>query len=176
MRVFGCFRGHYCSCPSFILTLRLASTSAASTAAWAFSRRRCSAAYSTPVSQWRASALRAASSPESPERSRAVSLVTSCGSCGPDPLPPEHPTPPGPPCALLGSSRSGVGLAPTLLPDRKRLHLLPPSCLPDLLQQLPPIISDSEHRAVNVIVTRKSLPFVPQVLSLLLALQQIVLD
>ena len=48
--------------------------------------------------------------------------------------------------------------------------------LPDLLQQLPPMISDSEHRAVKVIVIRKSLPFVLQALSLLLALQQIVLD
>jgi hypothetical protein len=43
---------------SFILTLRLASTSAASTAAWAFSRRRCRLAYSGSVSQWRASASR----------------------------------------------------------------------------------------------------------------------
>ena len=71
---------------------------------------------------------------------------------------------------------SMIALAPTLLLDGLRLHLLLPSFLPDLLQQLPPIISDSEHRAVNVIVIRKSLPFVPQVLSLLLALQQIVLD
>src|SRR5215211_4472486 len=48
------------------------------------------------------------------------------------------------------------------------------SFLPNLLQQLPPRISDSEHRAVNVI--RRSLPFFPQVLSLLLALQHIVVD
>jgi hypothetical protein len=36
-----------------------------------------------PVSQWWASAFRAASSPTSAERSRAVSLTTSFGSCGP---------------------------------------------------------------------------------------------
>src|SRR5215212_1145920 len=48
------------------------------------------------------------------------------------------------------------------------------SFLPDLLQQLPPRIGYSEHRAVNVIVIRKSLPLAPRVLSLLLALQQIV--
>jgi hypothetical protein len=67
----GCYPPDCCS-PSSILTLRLASTSAASTAAWAFSRRRCSTAYSGAVSQWRASAFSAASSPASPERSRAV--------------------------------------------------------------------------------------------------------
>src|ERR671912_2861834 len=70
----------------------------------------------------------------------------------------------------------GVGMTPTLVLDRLRLHLLLPSFLPDLLQQLPPRISDSEHRAVNVIVIRNFLPFVLQALSLLLALQQIVLD
>src|SRR5215213_3818312 len=50
------------------------------------------------------------------------------------------------------------------------------SFLPDLLQQLPPRIGYSEHRAVNVIVIRKSFPLAPQVLCLrlLLALQQIV--
>src|SRR5829696_1556250 len=79
----------------------------------------------------------------------------------------EDPTPPRPLCALLSLSRSGVGLAPTLLLDRLKLHLLLPLFLPDLLQQLPPIISDSEYRAVNVIVIRKSLPFVPQILRLL---------
>src|SRR5215213_1365459 len=68
---------------SFILTLRLASISAASTAACAFSRRRWRTAYSGLVSQWWASAFRAANSPARPERSRAVSLVTSFGSCGP---------------------------------------------------------------------------------------------
>src|SRR5215210_764876 len=72
-----------CYTSSFIFTLRLASTSAASTAAWAFSSRRCRTAYSGLVSQWCASAFRAASSPASPERSRAVSLATSFGSCGP---------------------------------------------------------------------------------------------
>jgi hypothetical protein len=65
-----------------------------------FSRRRCSTAYSVPVSQWRASALSAASSPASPERSRVVSLATSLGSCGPISLRTEHPTPPRPPCGL----------------------------------------------------------------------------
>src|SRR5215213_2434580 len=44
---------------------------------------RCRTANSGLVSQWRASAFRAANSPASPERSRAVSLVTSLGSCGP---------------------------------------------------------------------------------------------
>jgi hypothetical protein len=48
--------------------------------------------------------------------------------------------------------------------------------LPDLLKQLPPRISDSEHRAVNVIVIRRFLPFTSLVLGLLLALQQIVVD
>src|SRR5215204_2938501 len=87
----------------------------------------------------------------------------------------EHPTPPGPLCALLSLYRSGVGLAPTLLLlSRLRLHLLMPLFLPDLLQQLSPKITDPEHR--NVIVIRSSLPFVSQLLSLLLALQQIVLD
>src|SRR5215211_765467 len=46
------------------------------------------------------------------------------------------------------------------------------SFLPDLLQQLPPRIGYSEHRNVNVI--RTSLPLALRVLSLLLALQQIV--
>src|SRR5918995_7530321 len=78
----------------------------------------------------------------------------------------------------LSPSRSGVGLTSTLLLlDGLRLHLLVPSFLPDLIQQLPPMFSDSEHRAVKVIVIRMSLPFVLQALSLLLlALQQIVLD
>src|SRR5918993_2368832 len=88
----------------------------------------------------------------------------------------EHAPPPRPLYALLRLYRSGVGLAPTLLLDRLRLHLLVPSFLPHLLQQLPPRITDPEPRAVNVIVIRSSLPFVPHVLSLLLALQQIVLD
>ena len=70
-------------CSSFILTFRLASISAASTAACAFSSRRCRMAYSGSVSQWRASAFMATSSPASPERSRAVSLATSFGSYGP---------------------------------------------------------------------------------------------
>src|SRR5918994_4333652 len=73
----------YSSCLSFSLTLRLASTSAASAAACAASRRCLRAAYSGSVSQWVASAYKAASSPTSAERSRAVSLVTSFGSCGP---------------------------------------------------------------------------------------------
>src|SRR5215218_2952032 len=89
----------------------------------------------------------------------------------------EHSPPPRLLYGLLRLYRSRVGPCPLwLLLARLRLHLLLPSFLPDLLQQLPPRISDSEHRAVNVIVIRKSLPFVPQVLSLLLALQQIVLD
>src|SRR5215208_225551 len=98
----------------------------------------------------------------------------SCMVLGPT-SPPEHPPPPGPLYALLRLYRSGVGLRPTLLLDRLRLHLLIPLFLPDLLQQLPPRITDPEHRAVNVIVIRSSLPFVGQLLSLLLALQQIVL-
>src|SRR4029450_13027362 len=61
-----------------------------------------------------------------------------------------------------------------LILGRPSLRLLLPLFLPNLLQQLPPSICDSKHRAV--IVIRKSLPFVPQVLSLLLALQQIILD
>src|SRR5688500_8047462 len=88
---------------------------------------------------------------------------------------PEHPVPPRPLYGIWCAWGIGVGLAPTLLLlAGLRLHLLVPSFLPDLLQQLPPRITDSEHRAVNVI--RNSLPFVLQVLSLLLALQQIVLD
>src|SRR5688500_6242518 len=93
------------------------------------------------------------------------------------PSPSEQSAPPRALYGLLSPYCSGVGLTPTLLLlDRLRLHLLLPSFLPDLLQQLPPMNSDCEHRAVNVIVTRKSLPFVPQVLSLLLALQHIVVD
>src|SRR5829696_3990312 len=76
------------------------------------------------------------------------------------------PSSPGPLCALLSRPRSGVGLAPTLLLDRLRLHLLMPSFLPDLIQQLPPRTSYSEHRAVNVIVIRKVLPFTSLVLGL----------
>src|SRR5215204_6187694 len=88
----------------------------------------------------------------------------------------EHPTPPGPLCALLSLYRSGVGLAPTLLLlSRLRLHLLMPLFLPDLLQQLPPRITDPEHRAVNVIVIRSSLPSVSQLLSRPVALEQIVM-
>jgi hypothetical protein len=84
---------------------------------------------------------------------------------------------PGPLYGLLSAWGIGVGLTPTLLLlDGLRLHLLLPLFLPNLLQQLPPMISDPEHRAVNVIVIWNSLLFVPQVLSLLLALQQIVLD
>ena len=63
--------------------LRLASTSAASAAACAASKRCRRAAYSGPVSQWAASPFNAASSPTSPERSRAVPLVTSFESYGP---------------------------------------------------------------------------------------------
>src|SRR5688500_7921993 len=88
----------------------------------------------------------------------------------------QHPTPPGLPYGILRLYPIGIGLTPTLLLDRLRLHLLLPSFLPNLLQQLPPMLSDPEHRAVNVIVIRNFLPCVPQVLSLLLALQQIVVD
>jgi hypothetical protein len=80
MHVSGCYPSGRSSC---ILTLRLASISAASTVACAFSSRRCRTAYSGLVSQWWASAFRAASYPARPERSRAVSLATSSGSCGP---------------------------------------------------------------------------------------------
>src|SRR5215208_7934580 len=89
----------------------------------------------------------------------------------------EHPT--SPRAALYGLRGAwgiGVGMTPTLLLDRLRLHLLLPLFLPDLLQQLPPRISDSEHRAVNVIVIRKFLPFTSLVLGLLLTLQHIVVD
>jgi len=68
---------------SSLRALCLASTSAASAAACAASKRCRRAAYSGPVSQWAASPFNAASSPTSPERSRAVSLVTPFGSCGP---------------------------------------------------------------------------------------------
>src|SRR5215212_2249098 len=89
----------------------------------------------------------------------------------------EHSPPPGPLYGLLRLYRSRTGLCPIrLLLDRLRLHLLMPLFFPNLLQQLPPIISDSAHRAVNIIVIRKVLPFTSLVLCLLLALQQIVLD
>jgi hypothetical protein len=88
----------------------------------------------------------------------------------------DYPTPPRALYAPLGAWGIGRGLAPTLLLDCLRLHLLLPSFLPNLLQQLPPIISDSEHRAVNVIVIRKVLPFTSLVLGLLIALQHIVVD
>src|SRR5215208_3176698 len=77
---------------------------------------------------------------------------------------------------LLSAWGIGSGLAPAPLLDRLRLHLLLPLFLPDLLQQLPPRISGSEHRAVNVIVTRKFLPLPSLVLGLLLTLQHIVVD
>jgi hypothetical protein len=70
--------------PSFTRTLRLASTSAASTAACASSSWCLRVAYSGSLSQWFASPLNAAISPTSAERSRAVSLATSFGSCGPN--------------------------------------------------------------------------------------------
>jgi hypothetical protein len=73
----------YSPCLSFSLTLRLASTSAASAAACAASKRYLRTAYSGSVSQWVASPFKAASSPSRRERSRAVSLATSFGSCGP---------------------------------------------------------------------------------------------
>src|SRR5215218_7501582 len=79
----GCSQGSYGSRPSFSGTLRLASTSAAATAACAAAKRCCRVAYSGSVSQWVASPFNAASSPTSAERSRAVSLATSFGSCGP---------------------------------------------------------------------------------------------
>jgi hypothetical protein len=118
MQVSGCYPP---GCSSFRRTLRLASISAASTAACAFSRRRWRTAYSGLVSQWWASVFRAASSPARPERSRAVSLVTSFGSWGPTPLPPQHPTPPPAPCGLLKLYSSRPGLYPLwLLLDRLR--------------------------------------------------------
>ena len=83
MQLCGCSHGLYYSRPSFILTLRLASTSAASTAPCASSRRCRSAAYSGPVSQCPASPFKAAISPAMPVRSRAMSLLTSFGSSGP---------------------------------------------------------------------------------------------
>jgi hypothetical protein len=105
----------------------------------------------------------------------ALSCMPTCARS--TDLTPDQPTPPRAALyALLCFYPVGVGLTPTLLLDHLRLHLLLPVFLPDLLQQLPPRISDPEHRAVNVIVIRNSLSFVPQVLSLLLALQQIVLD
>src|SRR5829696_805292 len=79
----GCSQGSYGSRPSFSRTLRLASTSAASASACAASKRCRRVAYSGSVSQWVASAFKAASSLTSDERSRAVSLATSLGSCGP---------------------------------------------------------------------------------------------
>src|SRR5215218_1706574 len=105
-----------------------------------------------------------------------MTVAPACASTFPRPSRSscEHSPPPRSLYAILRLYRSRVDLIPTLVFDRLRLHLLLPLFLPDRLQQLPPIISDSEHRAVNVI--RKSFPFVPQVLSLLLALQQIVLD
>jgi hypothetical protein len=51
MQVIGGFRGPYCSCPSFSRTLRLASTSAASVAACAASKRCRKASYLRSVSQ-----------------------------------------------------------------------------------------------------------------------------
>src|SRR5215203_735769 len=87
----------------------------------------------------------------------------------------DHSPPPRSLYALLRLYRSRVGLTPTLVFDRLRLHLLMPLFLPDLIQQLPPIITDPEHRAVNVIVIRKVLPFTSLVLGLL-ALQHIVVD
>jgi hypothetical protein len=47
--------------------------------------------------------------------------------------------------ALLSAWGIGVVLASLLLLDGLRLHLLLPSFLPDLLQQLPPMFSDCEH-------------------------------
>jgi hypothetical protein len=73
----------YRSPPSFSLTLRLASTSAASAAACALSSLSLRGAYSGSVSQWVASAFKAASSLTDAERSRAMSLLTSLGSWGP---------------------------------------------------------------------------------------------
>src|SRR5215208_910093 len=69
--------------PSSILTRLRASTSAASAAAYAASKRCLRVAYCGSVSQWVASPFNATSSPTSAERSRAVSLATSSGSCGP---------------------------------------------------------------------------------------------
>jgi hypothetical protein len=71
----------YCRSSSFSRTLRLASTSAASAAACAASKRYRRTSYSDSVSQCVASAFKAASPPTKPERSRAVYLVTSFGSC-----------------------------------------------------------------------------------------------
>src|SRR5215204_7098053 len=125
----------------------------------------------------RPSAAATASTLRLAEASPSCPLIAfnSCMVLGPT-SPPEYPPPSRPPYALLRLYRSGVGLAPAPLLDRSRLHLLLPSFLPDLLQQLPPIISDPEHRAVNVNVIWNFRPFFPQVLSLLLALQQIVVD
>src|SRR5215216_7253241 len=90
---------------------------------------------------------------------------------------PEHPAPSRPLYSMWRAWSIERGLAPTLLLlDRLRLHLLLPLFLPNLLQQLPPRISDSEHRAVNVIVIRRFLPFTSLVLGLLLPLQHIVVD
>src|SRR5215210_6433781 len=107
-----------------------------------------------------------------------MTVAPTCASTFPRPSrsSSEHSPPPRSLYALLRLYRSRVGLTPTLVLDRLRLHVLLPLFLPNLRQQLPPIISDSEHRAVNVIVIRKVLPFTSLVLGLLLALQQIVVD
>src|SRR5215204_6621877 len=107
-----------------------------------------------------------------------MTVAPTCASTFPRPSRSscEHSPPPRSLYALLRLYRSRVGLTPTLLLDRLRLHLLLPLFLPDLIQQLPPRISDPEHRAVNVIVIRRFLPFVPLVLGLLPELQHIVVD
>jgi hypothetical protein len=90
--------------------------------------------------------------------------------------PPNSLTSPQPLYGIWRAWNIGIGLAPTLLLGRLRLHLLLPLFLPDLLQQLPPRISDPENRAVNVIVIRRFLPFGALVLGLLLPFQHIVVD
>ena len=69
----GCSHGSYGSRPSFSRTLRLASTSAASAVACAASKRCRRVAYSGSVSQWIASAFKAASYPTPGPRGRGPS-------------------------------------------------------------------------------------------------------
>src|SRR5215212_1267566 len=71
------------SLPSFSRTLRLASISAASVAAWVSSRRCLRVAYSGSLSQWFATPFALVRSEASEVRSRATSAATSFGSGSP---------------------------------------------------------------------------------------------
>jgi hypothetical protein len=77
-------------CSSPILTLRLASISAASTAAWAYARRKCGSACHGSVSQWAASPFSATRVPRPVPRGRGPCPCSRPSGLGVSPTSPRR--------------------------------------------------------------------------------------